>query len=346
MKTLIDNLFLQSSFRLFAGMLIGAATLFSCVVGRAAAETGPIAKLAEAEYDFGRVMQGHKVVHEFAIQNQGDADLLLQRISPSCGCTAAAVSSSTVKPGGSEKIRVTFDTSGMYGGKTKTVHVQTNDRQNPEVTLKLRGAVVRGMNASPERIMFGEVSQGASEAMRTQEITLSPVEGMDWQVARVLPGSKFLTVAELPGQGAAKRYAVTLLPDAPKGELRERLIVEFKDSAHAAVNIPVTATVLGDLRVTPTTVSFGIISGSEQVERRLKYENSSNTTVAIKSITSSHPAVSGAMVDVEGGKKGVIVVKLDPTKVAGDLTATVQIATDHPQQPILTVSVYGVQAPR
>lgn len=332
---------LRSVFFVFCTALIGSLSVLSAV-----ADTGPLAKVAEAEHDFGRVMQGQKVVHEFAIQNSGDADLVLQRIAPSCGCTAAAVSSTSIKPGASEKIRVTFDTAGMYGSKTKTVSILTNAREKAEVVLKMKGSVVRGITTTPERIIFGEVSQGSSPSARTQEVAISVTEGMSWEVSQVSSGTRFLSVAELPSQGADKRYAVTLQPDAPKGELRERLIVEFKDPAHAAVNIPVTATVLGDLRVTPTTVSFGIISGSEPIERRLKYENSSTTPVAILGVTSSHPAVTASMVDVDAGKKGVVVVKLDPTKVTGDLKATVEISTDHPEQKMLAVSVYGVQAPR
>ncbi len=316
------------------------------VVQGAAADTGPLVRVVSPEYDFGRVIQGERVVHEFTIQNAGDADLLLQRIAPSCGCTAAAVSSSTIKPGSSEKIRVTFDTSGMYGSKAKTVSIVTNAREQSEVTLKLRGSVVRGITANPERLVFGEISPGASVAARTQQVAITINEGMDWEVARVIPGSRFFTVTPLADEGGAKRYSVTLQPDIPKGELRERLIVEFKDPAHAAVNIPLTATVLGDLRVIPSNVSFGIMSGTETLERRIKYENSSNVPVVITGVTSSHPAVSASMVDLDGGKRGVVVVKLDPTKVTGDLRAIVQIATDHPEQKTLAVSVYGVQAPK
>lgn len=325
---------------------ISASLGASAPVQLASADTGPLAKLGQDMYDFGSVMQGQKVVHEFAVENSGDADLVLQRIAPSCGCTAAAVSSPTIKPGGSEKIRVTFDTAGMYGAKTKTVNVVTNAREKPEFTLKLKGSVIRGISSTPERVTFGDVPQSASQAMRTKEVALNVTEGMTWDIARVTSASKFISVQELPAQGTSKRYAVTLLPDAPKGELRERLIVESKDPAQTAVNIPITATVLGDLRIIPATVSFGIVSGTELIERRLKYENASTIPVSITSVTSSHPAVSAAMLDMDGGKRGVLVIKLDPKKVTSDLKATVQVATNHPEQGTLTVSVYGVQAPK
>jgi hypothetical protein len=267
-------------------------------------------------------------------------------MAPSCGCTVAAVAATTIKPGASEKVRVTFDTSGMYGSKTKTVSVVTNARENPEVTFKMRGSVVRGITATPERLVFGEVSQGSSLATRTQEVAIAVTEGMDWEVARVTSGSKFISVSPLADQGGAKRYSVTIQPDAPKGEMRERLLVEFKDPSHAAVNIPVMATVLGDLRITPATVSFGIISGTEPIERRLKYENASSVPVTITGVTSSHPAVTASMLDVDRGKRGVVVVKVDPTRITGDMKATVEITTDHPEQKTLAVSVYGVQAPK
>lgn len=322
------------------------ATMQSKLLVVALADTGPLAKITEKDFDFGRVMQGHKVMHEFAIQNSGDADLVLQRIAPSCGCTAAAVSSSTIKPGASEKVRVTFDTAGMYGSKTKTVHVVTNAREHPEITLTMRGSVVRGVTATPERLVFGEISSGSSLATRTQELAIAVAEGMDWEVARVISGSKFIDVVPLGDQGGSKRYSVVIQPDTPKGDLRERLIVEFKDPAQAAVNIPVMATILGDLRLSPATVSFGIISGTEAIERRIKYENASSIPVAITGVTSAHPAVAATMLDVDAGKRGVVVIKVDPTKVKGDLKATVEITTNHPEQKTLAISVYGVQAPK
>lgn len=311
----------------------------------AAAEKGPLAKVSVAEHDFGRVMQGQKVTHEFSIQNTGDEDLILQRISPSCGCTAAAVASTTIKPGTKENVRVTFNTAGMYGNKSKIVSVLTNSRENPEVTLKMKGAVVRGITASPERLVFGEISQGASETVRTKEVSIAVTEGMDREVSQVTSGSKFVRVVPLEELGRAKRYAVTIGEDAPKGPLRERLVVAFKSPSQAPVNVPITATILGDLQLTPATVSFGIVSGAEPIERRVKFENASSKSVAITAVKTSHEAVTASMVDIEPGKRGVLVVRLDPLKVTGDLRATVAISTDHPEQDKLTVSVYGVQAP-
>jgi hypothetical protein len=323
-----------------AGLLI---SFFSTI---AYAETGPLASVPNDFYDFGRVMQGQRVVHEFEVRNIGDADLALQRIAPSCGCTAAAVTSSTIKPGTSEKVRVTFDTSGMFGDKTKTVSILTNARENQELTLKLKGSVARGVTVTPERLVFGELSQGASLPARTQEVTLKVNEGVSWEVERVTTSSRYLTINEMSSVNGARRYSVSVQPDAPKGELRERLLVEFKDTATAPVNIPVTAIILGDLKLSPSIVSFGIISGADPIERRVKYENSSSNPVKITEVTSSHPAVTASMLEMDSGQRGVLAIKVDPKKVKGDLRATVQVKTTHPEQSALTISVYGVEPPK
>jgi hypothetical protein len=233
----------------------------------------------------------------------------------------------------------------MFGDKTKTISILTNARENPELTLKLKGSVARGITVSPERLVFGELSPGSSIPARTQEVTLRVNQDVSWEIERVTASSKYLDVHEMSAPNGGRRYSVAIQPDAPKGELRERLLVEFKDAAAAPVNIPVMATILGDLKLSPALVSFGIISGVDPIERRVKYENSSTNPVKIIEVTSSHPAVSASMLDMDSGKHGVLAIKLDPKKVSGDIRATVQLKTTHPEQGILTISVYGVQAP-
>ena len=245
----------------------------------------PRVVVPEPSFNFGSVPQGQRVVHEYELRNAGDGDLTIQRVSPACGCTATTVTSNTVKPGGSEKIKVEFDTTGFSGEKKKSIQVLTNAADKPELTLTLVGTVVRGVSLQPERLDFGEI--GAS-----------------------------------------------------------RVIVEFEGEKQSSVNIPVSASVLADLRVIPSTVSFGIVGGSQVIERRVKFENSSSSKVAVSGIESSHPAVSASLIEVEAGKKGVVVVKLDPARMTGDVKANLELKTNHPVDRVVSLSVYGMQPPR
>lgn len=256
------------------------------------------------------------------------------------------MSSGAVKPGTSEKIKVAFNTAGFYGTKTKSVSVLTNARDNPEFVLKMKGNIVRGVTVTPERVELGDVAPGASQPMRTKEFTVELNEGSDREISAVTTSSKYLTVIPLGSQGRTKRYSVTLASDAPRGEFRDRVVVEFKKQEHTAVNIPVIASVSGDVRVIPSTVSFGIIDGKQPIERRIRFENGSTGSVSIVSVTSGHPAVTASVVNVEAGKRGVIVLTLDPTKVTTDLRSTIEIKTDHPEESVIAVGIFGVQAPK
>jgi hypothetical protein len=312
----------------------------------ASAQSGPKLVIPQNEFDFGSVSQGQKVEHDFVVRNDGDEDLVIQRIAPSCGCTAAAMSAGAVKPGTSEKIKVAFNTAGFYGSKTKSVSILTNARENPEAVLKLKGVIVRGVTVTPERIELGDVSPGASEAVRTKEFVVEVSQDSGREISSVRTTSKFLSVSPLGGDASSKRFAVRMLPGAPRGEFRDRVVIEFKNQDHSAVNVPVVASVLGDIRVNPSSISFGIIDGKQPIERRVRFENASDIGVSIVDIVSGHPAVTASVVNVEAGKRGVIVVTVDPTKVTGDLKSTIEIKTTHPEESVIALGVFGVQAPK
>lgn len=325
----------------------GCVLSVSCTVTELAyADSGPKAIVPQHEFNFGSVPQGQKVEHEFVLRNTGDQDLVIQRIAPSCGCTAAAMSASAVKPGASEKIKVSFNTAGFYGTKTKSVHVLTNSRETPELVLKMTGIVVRGVNVAPERIEFGDVPLSASRAMRTKEFSVEIVDDAGREITAVRSFSKFLEVVPLDRSGKVQRYSVTMLPGVARGEFRDRVVIEFKDPSHSAVNVPVIASISGDIRVIPSLISFGIVDGSDAIERRIRFENHSGQNVTIEGISSAHSAVSASVVDVEPGKRWVIVVKLDPTKVTGDLKSTLEVRTSHPEEAAVSIGVFGVQPPR
>lgn len=327
-------------------------TVITCLVAGGSAsqvvadQKGPKLVLPETSFDFGSVPQGQKVVHEFVLQNQGDADLTIARISPSCGCTAAAVSSSVVKPGASEKVRVEFDTSGFSGAKTKSAQILTNSTDKSEVTVRLTGVVVRGVSVAPERLEFGEIHPTSSPQSRTREFVVEIAEGSELKSRQATTFSKYLTVTQLAQEPRRARYSVELKDGAPKGEFRDRVIVEFEGDRQTAVNVPVTASVMTDLRVIPTTVSFGIVGGDQVVERRLRFENKSEQKVSINQFVSSHPALSASLIEVAPGKQGVVVVKLDPKKLSGDLKASIDLKTSHPTENTLSLSVFGMQPPR
>jgi hypothetical protein len=105
----------------------------------------PVARLEipSASYDFGRISHTGDVAHTFAVQNTGDADLVVTNLVTSCGCTTAELSSSVIPPGQRADLRVVFDPDfhDVQGEVTRLVWFATNDPARPWVEVRIRADV-------------------------------------------------------------------------------------------------------------------------------------------------------------------------------------------------------------
>ncbi|MGE5383399.1 MAG: DUF1573 domain-containing protein [Omnitrophica WOR_2 bacterium] len=84
-------------------------------------------------YDFGRIIQGEKVSYSFNFKNTGKEDLIISRVTTSCGCTVGDFPRVPIKPGESGKVEVKFDSENRRGFQNKTITVLSNAQ--PSVTL-------------------------------------------------------------------------------------------------------------------------------------------------------------------------------------------------------------------
>lgn len=98
-------------------------------------------KFLSTEHDFGLVKEGEKVVHVYEVLNTGDAGLLLQSVTPSCGCTMPKYDKKPIRPGKKGSIEVVFDTTGRPGMQRKTIIVVTNT-EPPNTVLSFTCEVI------------------------------------------------------------------------------------------------------------------------------------------------------------------------------------------------------------
>jgi uncharacterized cupredoxin-like copper-binding protein len=92
---------------------------------------------SETQHDFGKVKEGGKVNYTFTFENKGTASLQIKDVKTSCGCTAAVVNESTIKPGQSGSIKIEFDTKNRSGRNSKTITVVSNDIKEPNKILTI-----------------------------------------------------------------------------------------------------------------------------------------------------------------------------------------------------------------
>lgn len=111
----------------FATMV--AAPSAAIVQEGAESHDGPVMEISPESHDFGRVEQNQKLLHEFEIENVGSEDLVIGRISTSCGCTAALTSEKVVEPGEKTVLEVTLETRKYKGAIQRSVSISSNDRR-------------------------------------------------------------------------------------------------------------------------------------------------------------------------------------------------------------------------
>lgn len=89
-------------------------------------------------HDFGRIKQGDVVSTIFLFTNIGKSELNIRKTKATCGCTVSKPEKSTLSPGESSKLTVTFNSSGRRGSQQKSVTIFSNDPSAPtqRITIK------------------------------------------------------------------------------------------------------------------------------------------------------------------------------------------------------------------
>jgi hypothetical protein len=108
-----------------------------------------IAVFDTTAFDFGSVPGNSKVEHEFILTNIGKSDLYIRKVSASCGCTVVQPTKTTIPPGDSTFIKVTYNAQGHSGANKKAITVITNDPRKSKSILWIKALVEGPVSTTP-----------------------------------------------------------------------------------------------------------------------------------------------------------------------------------------------------
>lgn len=106
-------------------------------------KSGAILFLPETQYNFGKVKEGDVVSHIFKLVNNGQDVLEIKDVKTSCGCTAAMLSNSKLKPGESGTLKVDLDTKNRVGKMSRTITIVSNDVEQENKILTIFAEVIK-----------------------------------------------------------------------------------------------------------------------------------------------------------------------------------------------------------
>jgi hypothetical protein len=93
-----------------------------------------------SEFDFGDVVNGVIMEKDLTVRNTGKADLVVDMVTTTCGCTTANLDSMTIPGGESATLHIEFDSGAhgpdLTGQVMRQVILVSNDPEQPESTVQ------------------------------------------------------------------------------------------------------------------------------------------------------------------------------------------------------------------
>ena len=321
--------------------------LLGCVLllfagGLCADETAvPKIEFSVLEHDFGEIAQGDKPSFDFVLKNTGKADLTIDRVQTSCGCTAAVSGKKLVPPGDEGMISVTFNSAGRQGAFDKAIHVYTNDPAKPDVQLHIRGAIITPFKADPPFIGLGRIPAGKP---LTRELRVSR-GGFDHDVEIVNIEHGQWISTEAVGSVVKKEEAVLIkinvLETAPVGPLNDQIRIIFKDPAARPLTVSLSGIVEGPIRVIPARLNFFVNKPLEELTPQvIRLAENGTESFEIKQLEFDSKIIFAEFTAVEPGKRYEVQVKL--TTVSGEKFFKTQLKI-HTSDPVMSVIEVPIQ---
>jgi hypothetical protein len=102
--------------------------------------------VSEKNLELGDVVNGEIIQREVSVQNNGQADLTIETVTTSCGCTEATIEPMVIPPGGKGVLHIAFDSGAhgpaLTGQLIRQVFIATNDPQQPETIVELAANIL------------------------------------------------------------------------------------------------------------------------------------------------------------------------------------------------------------
>ncbi len=314
-----------------------------------AAAAAPKLEVSQPSWDFGTLWHGESAAIKLKLKNAGDADLELQDLMSSCGCTAASKAQPIVKPGETAEIDINFNSAGKFGKVATTITIVSSDPVNPRYVFNVTGEVKKCVTIDP---LGGLVYRGV-KLMTGKTATAKLQNRMDTPMKpKIESVSPPEIAAELKEIEAGQRYEVvgTIKQDLSKNT-RGQIVVSTGHEREPTITVPIVATMVPRVDVQPPAI-FVSKNLAKESRRRVQVYSFVDKAVAVTKvecpggkvtaaeITNPGPP-TGGMAKIEAAPKSEVTVLL-ALPAGPDIPAegiTVLLHTDDPETPVLEVYV-------
>ena len=219
-------------------------------------------------HDFGVMGQQSSGEHEWTITNKGEGDLLLSKGPSTCSCTIANLESdkgTTLKPGESTKVKLTWETRTNNGKFEKSASVLTNDPTKPKIDFIIDGTVRPAISLLPpiEGLVYYTIP---NDHDHPKSFLIHSDDRPDFKITKAISSNPDLIKVEthpVPPEDAKKmevasgkayRVDVIVKPGSALGSFREEVVLTTDHPLKPEVKLPVSGKIAGPISSVPERI--------------------------------------------------------------------------------------------
>ncbi len=296
--------------------------------GDAAGQEWARSMFEKTEHDFGIVPRGSKTEFEFVMTNKYKEPVHIASVRSSCGCTSPRLQKSELITYEKSAVIAEFNTRSFIGQKSAVVTVTFDRPYYAEVQLLVKGNIRSDILTEPGEVQFGEVDVGA---MKNADVRVSRSGDPKWEIVDVRSSNQHLAVTLDRAVFGQNRVQYTLhvrvKETAPAGEFADEILIVTNERQYNQVTLPVRATIVPPLVVSPASVELGSVKPKTQSQGRLVLK--AKQPFSIKSAKCSDARVT---FKIPTGEKNVHILPLtfDSGEMVGGFREKITIETSLP----------------
>ena len=309
---------------------------------------GPRWWISPDSLEFGEVVVDQSSDLILTIGNDGNEDLTVSDVSIDGEYfTSDFEDDIVIEPDARHEITVTFQ-PGELGDLTATMTLTSDDPENGEVDVPLSGTGVAEepeIVVDPEELDFGVVVVDQTTEMT---VTISNVGHADLIVSDAeIEGESFGVEFEdniTIGIDESNELTVTFTPDA-EGDFAGEMTITSNDPNREFVVVDLTGHgALPDISVEPEALDFGAVVVNQSAELVLTVSNTGEADLTVNDVTIEGNYFSvffDEEIVIESDSSYALEVIFTPGE-GGELTGTLTIGSDDPDEGAVEVSLTGV----
>ena len=250
----------------------------------------PELKVSPSSLSFGDVVVGESKTLTLIVSNIGNAEMVISGISPSQSVYTRSNFSSSVAAGGSQQVSVTFKPSAIQSYPAELT-ISTN---GGNITVPLSGSGIKvpapELKVTPASLSFGDVLVGESKALT---LTISNTGNAEMVINSISPSESVFTRSSFSANvaaGGSQQVSVTFKPSAIQSYAAELTITTNGGTVIVPLSGKGTKAPAPELKVEPTSLSFGDVFIGNYSTRTFTISNTGNAALTISEIKMTEKA--------------------------------------------------------